>query len=135
MDTSIKMNESLTMRALYLAAIAIAIAPAAFGVAIFAGGGEGFSGADRAIFGSLQIAAAASMVAGLILSTRQPALGIGLVALGAICMVVLWYWVPFITIPLGAALVFLAYRRARQAGWRRGAVVAGGWYTRRRGGR
>ncbi len=119
-----EMNESLTMRGFFLAAVVIAIAPAAFGVAIFVGGGEGFSGAERAIFGSLQIAAAASMVAGLILSTRQPALGIGLMALGAICMVVLWYWVPFITIPLGAALVFLAYRRAKQTGWRRGADTA-----------
>jgi hypothetical protein len=120
-DRSIKMNESLTMRGFFLAAVAIAIAPAAFGIAIFAGSGEGFHGAERAIFGTLQVAAAATMVAGLVLSTRQPGLAIGLVALGAICMVVLWYWVPFITVPLGAALVFLAYRRARQAGWPRGA--------------
>jgi hypothetical protein len=123
-DRSTKVNESLTMRGFFLAAVAIAIAPAAFGVSIFAGGGEGFSGADRAIFGSLQVAAAAAMVAGLVLSTRQPLLGIGLVALGAICMAVLWYWVPFITVPLGAALVFLAYRRARQTGWPGGAGTA-----------
>ena len=32
-------------------------------------------------------------------------------------MAVLWYWIPSITIPLGAALVFLAYRRARQTVW------------------
>ncbi len=120
-DRSIKMNESLTMRGFFLAAVAIAIAPAAFGVSVIAGGGEGFSGAERATFGSLQVAAAAAMVAGLVLSTRMPLVGIGLVALGAICMAVLWYWVPFITMPLGSALVFLAYRRARQTGWPRAA--------------
>ncbi len=115
------MNEALTMRGFFFAAIAMAIVPAAMGVALFAGAGEGFHGAERAIYGSLQVAAAAAMVAGLVFSTRQPHLGIGLVALGAICMVVLWYWIPFITVPLGAALVFLAYRRARRTGWPRGA--------------
>ncbi len=123
-DRSIKMNDSLTMRGFFLAALAVAIAPAGFGVSIFAGGGEGFSGAERAIFGSLQVAAAVTMVAGLVVSNRQPLLGIGLVALGAICMAVLWYWIPFITVPLGAALVFLAYRRARRTGWPRGASTA-----------
>ncbi len=123
-DRSIKVNESLTMKGFFLAAVAIAIAPAAFGVGVLAGGGEGFSGAERAIFGALQVAAAIAMVAGLALSTRQPHLGIGLVALGAICMAVLWYWLPFVTIPLGAGLVYLAYRRARQTGWPRGAGTA-----------
>ncbi len=118
------MTDSLTMRGFFLAALAVAIAPVGFGVSIFAGGGEGFNGAERAIFGSLQVAAAVTMVAGLGVSTRQPLLGIGLVALGAICMAVLWYWIPFITVPLGAALVFLAYRRARQTGWPRGAGTA-----------
>ncbi len=87
-DRSIKVNQSLTMRGLLLAAVAVAIAPPDFGVAVLAGSGEGFSGTERAIFGSLQVAAAATMIAGLVLSTRQPHLGIGLVALGAICTAV-----------------------------------------------
>ena len=120
-DRSIKMNESLTMRGFFLAAVAIAIAPAAFGASVIAGGGEWDSTTERVLFGSLWVVAAVTMVAGLVLSNRQPLLGIGLVALGAICMVVLWYWIPFITVPLGAALVFLAYRRARRIGWPRGA--------------
>ncbi len=119
-DRSIKMNESLTMRGFFVAAVAIAIAPAAFGVSVIAGGGEWDSTTERVLFGSLWVVAAVTMVAGLILSTRTPRLGIGLVALGAIAMAVLWFWVPFITIPLGAALVFLAYRRARQTGWPHG---------------
>ncbi len=118
------MNESLTMRGFFLAAVAIAIAPAAFGVSVIAGNGEWDSSTERVLFGSLWAVAGVTMVAGLVLSTRQPALGIGLVALGAIGIAVMWFWIPFITIPLGAALVFLAYRRARQTGWRRGVDTA-----------
>ena len=118
------MNESLTMRGFFLAAVAIAIAPAAFGVSVIAGNGEWDSSTERVLFGSLWAVAGVTMVAGLVLSTRQPALGIGLVALGAIGIAVMWFWIPFITIPLEAALVFLAYRRARETGWRSGADTA-----------
>ncbi len=41
------MNESRTIRALFLAAIAIAIAPAAFGVSVIAGAGGWDSTAER----------------------------------------------------------------------------------------
>ncbi len=113
------MNDSATMRGLFLGAMLVAIAPAGFGIGVLAGAGEGFDGAERAMFGLLQIAAAIAMVGGLFLSTTNPRLGIGLVALGAICMAVLWYWLLFLVIPLGAGLVFLAYRRARGTGWPR----------------
>ncbi len=120
-DRSIKVNDSLTMRGFFLAALVIAIAPAGFGIGLLAGAGEGIDGAERAMFSFLLFAAAIAMVAGLFLSARNPPLGIGLVALGAIGMAVMWYWILFITVPLGAALVFLAYRRARRTGWPRGA--------------
>lgn len=113
-ERNIKVNESLTMRGLFIAAVAIAIVPAAMGVAVIAGGGEFDSTTGRMLFGSFMMIAAVTMVTGLVLSARTPRLGVGLVALGAIGMAVIWFWIPFITIPLGAGLVFLAYGRARR---------------------
>jgi len=111
------MNESGMMRGVFFAALALAIVPAAMGVASIFGATWG-STAERAIWGSLLVGSSASIIAGLILSTRRPRLGIGLVALGAVGIAVAWFFIPFITIPLGAALVYLAYRRARSTGWR-----------------
>jgi uncharacterized membrane protein YdbT with pleckstrin-like domain len=111
------MNESGMMRGVFFAALALAIVPAAMGVASIFGATWG-STAERVIFGTLLVLSSASLVAGLILSARKPRLGIGLVALGAVGIGVAWFFIPFITIPLGAAMVFLAYRRARSTGWR-----------------
>jgi len=112
-----QMTESKMMRGFFFAALAVAILPAAAGVGAVFGATWG-STAERAIWGSLLVGSSASIIAGLILSTRRPRLGIGLVALGAVGIVVTWFFIPFITIPLGAALVYLAYRRARSTGWR-----------------
>ena len=112
-----QMNESKTMRGFFFAALAVAIIPAGLGVAVLAGNGELSSG-ERVLFGSAWIASGAAMAAGLFLSTTRPLLGIALVATGAIVISVGMYWIAFITIPLGAALVYLAYRRARSTGWR-----------------
>jgi hypothetical protein len=112
-----EMNESKTMRGFFFAALAVAIIPAGLGVAVLAGNGELSSG-ERVLFGSLWIAAGATMAAGLFLSTTRPLLGIALVATGAIVISVGMYWIAFITLPIGAAIVYLAYRRARSTGWR-----------------
>ena len=112
-----QMNKTLTMRGSFLLALGIAIVPAGLGVAVLAGNGE-LSSSSRAVFGSVWIAAAAAMVAGLVLSPPRPRLGIGLVAIGAAVISVMMFWIAFITVPIGAALVFLAYKRARQTGWR-----------------
>ena len=118
------MNESPTMRVLLLVALAIAIVPAVLGVSVIAGGGEWDSTTERVLFGALWVAAGVTMAAGLVLSTRKPPLGIGLVALGVLAIAIGWFWAPFITLPVGAALTFLAYTRARNTGWRRSADTA-----------
>ena len=112
-----QMNESRMLRGFFFAALAVAIVPAAMGVAAIFGATWG-STAERVIWGSLLVASSVSIVAGLLLCTRKPHLGIGLVALGAVGIGVAWFFIPFITVPLGAAMVFLAYRRARRTGWR-----------------
>jgi hypothetical protein len=111
------MNESKTMRGLFVLAILIALVPAGLGIAVLAGNGE-LSSESRVMFGSLWIASGAAMAAGLFLSTTRPLLGIALVATGAIVISVGMYWIAFITLPIGAAIVYLAYRRARGTGWR-----------------
>ena len=73
-----QMNESKTMRGLFLLALAIAIVPAGLGVAVLAGNGE-LSSESRVMFGSLWIASGAAMAGGLFLSTTRPLLGIALV--------------------------------------------------------
>ena len=113
-DRSITVNDSLTMRGFFFAALATAIVPAVMGIAVLAGGGDPGS---RVIFGSLMLFAGVTMAAGLVLSTRKPRLGIALVAVGAISIAVMWFWMPFITIPIGVAFIYLAYRRARNTGW------------------
>lgn len=117
------MNESLTMRGFFFAAIAIAIVPAALGIsAVFAA--DWGSTVERALWASLLVVGSVVIVSGLVLSDRRPRLAIALVALGAIGVAIGFFFVPFITIPLGIALVYLAYRRARNTGWRRGADTA-----------
>jgi hypothetical protein len=66
--------------------------------------------------------AGATVLFGLLSSRRNPLLGIGLVAAGAITAAVidlLFYWLFVITIPAGIALVAIAVFRARSTGWPR----------------
>lgn len=120
-DRSIKMNGSLVMRGVFFLALAVAVAPAGFGVSVMAGNGEWDSATERITVASLWIAAALTMAAGLALSTSRPAAGIGLLVAGVIAISALWYWIAMITIPIGIALVAIAYFRARGTGWPHGA--------------
>ncbi len=112
-----QMNDSKRMRGLFILALFVAIVPAGFGVAVLLGNGDLDSSA-RVMFGTLWIVAAATMVLGLVLSGTRPGLGVGLVAGGALLISVMMFWIFFVTVPLGAGLVYLAYRRARRTGWR-----------------
>jgi uncharacterized membrane protein len=57
---------------------------------------------------------------GVALGAAMDNMGAGI----AIGVAIGWFFIPFITIPLGIALVYLAYRRARKTGWPRGAGTA-----------
>jgi hypothetical protein len=78
----------------------------------------------QAAFGAITVLAGAAVAAGLLTSRRNPLLGIGLVAAGAITVAVAWYWMLVITIPIGIAMVAIAYFRGRTTGWPRGAGTA-----------
>ena len=122
---SVNVNDSWVMRGLFVLALAVAIAPAALGIAVMSGYESEFnSTTERALTGLLGVVVSVAILSGLIQSTRRPVLGIGLVALGAITISVMLHWAAVIIAPIGAALVFLAFWRARGTGWPRGAGTA-----------
>ena len=81
-------------------------------------------GSGQAAFGAITLLAGGAVAAGLLISRRNPLLGIGLVAAGAITVAAAWYWMLVITIPIGIALVAIAFFRARQTGWPHGVGTA-----------
>ncbi len=119
------MNESWTMRSLVGVGVVLALFLIVTGVgAIVDAIVQGDLASGQAGFGAISILAGAAVAAGLLTSRRSPLLGIGLVAAGAITVAVAWYWMLVITIPVGIAVVTIAFFRARQTGWPRGAGSA-----------
>ena len=119
MEKSIKMNESLTTRGLFVFALAVAALPIIWGASRV--GGEGGGGAA---WGFATLLAGVVLAAGLLLISRNPVLGLRLVAAGAIGVAALLFWMFFIVIPVLSAIGAIAYFRARQTGWRRGPDTA-----------
>ena len=81
-------------------------------------------GSGQAAFGAITLLAGTAVATGLLISRRNPLLGISLVAAGATTVAAAWYWMLVITIPIGIALIAVAFFRARQSGWSRGAGTA-----------
>ena len=104
------------MRLSLVAGLAVALYLIVHSLALVVGiGGDGDSATERTIFGLLQMVAGGAIMAGLLVSARRPLLGIGLVAAAVIAMSAMWYWFVVVTIPVGIALVAIAYFRARPA--------------------
>ncbi|HLF71305.1 MAG TPA: hypothetical protein VI759_04065 [Dehalococcoidia bacterium] len=78
-------------------------------------------GGAGALWGLAVVIAGSAIVAGLLMSQRKPVLGLRLVAVGVVVISALWFWVLFIMIPIGVALIAFAYFRGGRAGWPRGA--------------
>ena len=107
------MNESVTMRGLFILALAGAALPIIWGASRIAGvGGAGVA------WGLATLLAGVVLAAGILLIRRNPVLGLGLVAAGAIGVAVLWFWMFFIVVPVLSAIGAIAYYRARRTGWR-----------------
>ena len=115
-DRSIKMREPMTMRALVLLGLAVASFPVVTGFMRVIGiGGDWDDATLRTVFGLLWMTAGITIGSGLLLSPRRPSLGIGLVVAGTVAISVMWFWLFIITIPLGLALIGIAYFRGRPA--------------------
>lgn len=120
-DRSIKMSESWYMRGFLTVGVVLAL------LLVLAGIGAGVDAlldpdtadGDAAVAAVFAIAGAAVLF-GLLTSRRNPVLGIGLVAAGAITVAVIFYWLLLVTVPIGVALVAITFFRARGTGWPRG---------------
>ena len=123
-DRRIQVNESWTTRGLLLFGLAVAALPIVVGAGVVLGGGDGSLGLGAVLFGIFSMAAGAAVLAGLLTSSRSPIAGMLLVGLGALAIAAMWYWMLVITIPIGIALVAIAFFRARQTGWPGGAGTA-----------
>jgi len=124
-ERSIRMNEPLYMRALVAVGVVVALLLIVAGIGA---GADALLDPDTAD-GEAAVAvvfaiAGAAVLFGLLASRRNPVLGIGLVAAGAITVAVIFYWLLVITIPVGIAMVAIAFFRARQTGWPRRAGAA-----------
>jgi len=122
-DGSIKMTESPYMRGLVTVGVVLAVILIVTGIGSIADAFlDSDVGSGMAAFGAITVLAGAAVAGGLMISRRHPLLGIGLVTVGAITVAAAWYWMLVITIPIGIALVAIAFFRARQTGWPRGAT-------------
>ena len=119
------MSEPPYIRGLVAGGVVLALFLIASGIGAVA---DALTGSDwatgQAAFGAITLLAGAAVAAGLLTSRRNPLLGVGLVAAGAITIAAAWYWMLAITIPIGIALVMIAYFRARHTGWPRRAGTA-----------
>lgn len=117
-----RMNESNLMRGLLALAVLVALVPIGVGaMAVIGANGDWDNDTERIVFGLLSALAGTAMLAGLILSRSRPVLGIALVLAGAAALSAMWYWIAVITLPIGLGLAAVAFFRARQSGWPRGA--------------
>jgi len=122
-DRGIMTNEAPYMRGLVAAGVVLALFPVIIGVgSIF----NDFEDGDNSVWlgGSLTALSGAAMAVGLLISRRNPLLGIGLVVIGVITIGFVWPWMLVTTIPIGIAIVAIAFFRARQTGWPRGPAAA-----------
>jgi hypothetical protein len=66
------------------------------------------------LLGVVPFAAAAMVVGGLLIGKRSPWLGASLVAIGAVAMAALYFWLFFILVPLTIVVIAFAVFRARR---------------------
>ena len=124
-ERSISVNETRAMRSLVVVGVVVALFLVVTGIgAVVDALVQGDLASGQAGFGAISVLAGAAVGSGLLTSRRNPLLGIGLVAAGAITVAAAWYWMLVITIPVGIAMVAIAFFRARQTGWPRGAGTA-----------
>jgi hypothetical protein len=115
-ERSISVNESRTMRILVAVGVVVALFLVVTGIGAVADAlVQGDLASGQAGFGTISVLAGVAVGSGLLTSRRNPLLGIGLVAAGAITVAAAWYWMLVITIPVGLALVAIAYFRGRPA--------------------
>lgn len=82
----------------------------------FAGGGDGPWSIGAAFWGIANLVAAALIVVGHLQRRLSPRRGTALLAIGAVVMAGLWYWVWMVSVPFAGVLIALAVVRAHNPG-------------------
>ena len=78
----------------------------------FAGGGDGPWNIEAAFWGIANAVAAGVILVGALRAGSSPRRGTLLLAIGAVAMAGLWYWVWMVSVPLAAVLIALAVMKA-----------------------
>jgi hypothetical protein len=128
-ERKIQVHDTLASRLVFGIAILAGLLPVVMGGATLldagiSGASEDMSAADSAIFGAVTALAGAFIVTGLLLIRRSPRVGLPVLVLGVVGITLWWYWMAMITIPIGVAVLAIAYFRARRNGWPRGTGTA-----------
>lgn len=109
------MTESWKSRIGLLIAIGLALFPVVLGLSIIAGSGEWDSIVSRVMWGGLWIITGGAIVAGLLTVRRAYGRGMALIAIGLVAFWVSTFWMAFMTVPAGIAVLILAHVRGRKA--------------------
>ena len=128
-EGKVQVTETLVSRLVFGVALVVVILPILMGAttvvdAGVSGASADEDAADNLIFGAVSMLAGGVMVTGLLLSRSSPRVGVPVLAVGVIGIFAFWYWMFIITVPVGIALIAIAYFRARQFGWPRGTGAA-----------
>ncbi len=116
-ERTIAVPETTAGRLGLLVGLVIALIPIAFGVSFMVQSALASDGewAGWAFWGVIMVLVGATIIVGLLQTRRSPRRGMALVAAGVIAMCVFTFWMAFITVPLGIALLVLANFRMRAA--------------------
>ena len=128
-EGKIQVKDTVANRLVFGVAVLIGLLPVLMGAATVVDTGVFGASADEdaagnMVFGAVSMLAGAVMVTGLLLSKSSPRVGLPVLAAGVIGIAAFWYWMFVITVPVGIALLAVAYFRAGRIGWPSGTGAA-----------
>jgi hypothetical protein len=110
-------NTSLAMRIGMVSVTILLVALVFNGISIVFGAGEWDSRGEQVAWGLVFAACPLLAIVGLWLSANRPKLGIALVVVGVVLASLVMFWMAFIIVPVGLAVIALAIRRSGLAIW------------------
>jgi hypothetical protein len=119
------MREGIGSRIGLIAGIGAALFPVIVGIGVLAGGsGEWTSTVERIGWGAAWIIAGTLVVTGLLTVRHSYARGMTLVGVGVLIVCLTMFWMAFIMVPIGIALIAFAHVRGRATRLPRGSGTA-----------
>jgi hypothetical protein len=112
-----KVNDSAIMRIGLIVMALPLLFFAANGIGMLLGGGEFDSRQDQVLYGFVTGLAPLVGITGLWLCASQPRLGLAMVVAGIVPICALFYWMLFITVPVGLVIFAFALKRSGLTVW------------------